>query len=127
MSTLHAHYPIQEVSVFFNGSEFSKQKQYASQKSLQFGISMIKSDVEMFLNRSNDHSHLSKSWYQDASRRFRYGGGRSKYGGYYATEEEKRFYQGYGGVTDGEEDFSFERYSVEMNLRKTFDGNNANS
>jgi len=72
MSTLQAHYPLEEVSVFFNGSEFSRQKQFSSQRTLAFGLSMIKSEVEVLLNRSNDHSHLSKSWYGDASRRFRY-------------------------------------------------------
>ena len=82
---------------------------------------MIRSDVEMFLNRSNDHSHLTKSWYKDAAQRFRYGGGNEKYGGYYKTEEEKNFFQGHGGVQN-EENFNFDRYSVEMTLRKTFDG-----
>ena len=120
MSTMFTHYPLQEVNVFFNGTEFSRQKLYASQPTLAFGLSMIRSDVEMFLNRSNDNSHLSKSWYLDASNRFRYGGGKQNFGGYYANEQEKQYYQSNGPLN--EDSFRFDRYSIEMSLRKTFDG-----
>jgi hypothetical protein len=110
--------------VFFNGTEFKYQRTYASQRNLAFGISMIRSDVELFLNRSNDHSHLTKSWYQDAAKRFRYGtSSNGKHSGIFHTEEEKQYYQGIGGVGDrSDEIFSFDRFNVEMNIRKTFDG-----
>ncbi len=66
MSTLMANYPIQEVNVFFNGTEYDRQKFFSSQNTLGFGLSMIRSDIEILLNRSNDDSHLSKSWYLDS-------------------------------------------------------------
>ena len=66
MSTLMANYPIQEVNVFFNGTEFDRQKFFSSQNTLGIGLSMIRSDIEILLNRSNDNSHLTKSWYLDS-------------------------------------------------------------
>lgn len=66
MSTLMANYPIQEVNVFFNGTEYDRQKFFSSQNTLGFGLSMIRSDIEILLNRSNDDSHMSKSWYLDS-------------------------------------------------------------
>jgi hypothetical protein len=126
MSTLQAHYPLQEVSVFFNGSEFERQKMFSTQDNLAFGLSMIRTDTEHYLNRSNDDTHLSKSWYKDASFRFRYGGGKSVYGGTYHSNEEKVYYQATSPF-DTEDSFKFERYGIEMNLRRSFDGLHGNA
>lgn len=127
MSTLQAHYPLQEVNVFFNGTEYNRQKFFSTQKTLSFGISMIRSDIETFLNRSNDNSHLSKTWYLDAINRFIYGGGKTNFGGYYPSyngEFEKKYHESAGPFDSNtlNNNFKFERFSIEMSLRKTFDG-----
>lgn len=124
MSTLQAHYPLQEVNVFFNGTEYNRQKFFSGQNTLAFGISMIRSDIETFLNRSNDNSHLSKTWYLDAINRFTYGGGQTKFGGYYPDEFERKYYESAGPFDSNtmSSNFKFDRFSIEMSLRKTFDG-----
>lgn len=127
MSTLISNYPIQEVNVFFNGSEFDRQKLFSSQNTLSFGLSAIRSDIELILNRSNDDSHIKKSWYLDSIKRFRYSG-KPKFGGPYSTEEEKQYFESTGPFNDGlfSDSFKFDRYGIEMNIRKTFDGLNGN-
>lgn len=128
MSTLISNYPIQEVNVFFNGTEYDRQKFYSTQNTLSFGLSMIRSDIELLLNRSNDNSHLSKSWYLDAIARFKYGGGKTVFGGPYATNEEKQFFQSAGPFDNNflSNNFRFDRYAIEMSLRRSFDGLNGN-
>jgi hypothetical protein len=128
MSTLIANYPLQEVSVFFNGTEYNRQKFYSTQNTLSFGVTMIRSDIETLLNRSNDNSHLTKSWYLDAISKFMYGGGKTIYGGYYADEKEKSYYESAGpfdssSMSNG---FKFDRYAVEMSIRRSFDGLSGN-
>jgi len=112
MSILQAHYPLQEVSVFFNGTEFNRQKFFSSQNTLGFGISMIRSDIETFLNRSNDDSHLSKTWYLDAINKFTYGGGKSIHGGYFANEFERKYYQSAGPFDSNNGNNNFKVFSL---------------
>jgi len=127
-STLQTHYPLQEVNVFFNGTEFARQKLSASQNTLAFGVSMIRSDVELLLNRSNDNTHLGKTWYLDAVSRYQYGGGRSVYGGHYRNDFERNYYKDDGLNSDtgssasNNNNFRIERYSIEMSVRRSFDG-----
>jgi hypothetical protein len=131
MSTLQSNYPIQEVNVFFNGSEFKRQKFFSTQNTLGFGVSMIRSDIELLLNRSNDDTHLTKSWYIDAINRFIYGGDRTNFGGPYNFEKneyEKKFYQSAGPFESSlNNQFRFDRYGIEMSLRSSFDGMHPNS
>lgn len=130
MSTLMANYPIQEVNVFFNGSEFDRQKFFSSQNTLAFGLSGIRSDIELILNRTNDNSHLRKTWYLNSIYKYMYGGGSGKtiFGGPYFNDEEKNFFKSAGPLDDGlfGSGFKIERYGIEMNMRKNFDGMNGN-
>lgn len=127
MSTLLSNYHVQEVNVFFNGSEFERQKFFSSQNTLSFGLSAIRSDIELILNRSTDDSHIKKSWYLDSIMRFRFSG-KTKFAGPYKTEEEKRYFESAGPFNDGlfGQTFKFDRFGIEMNIRKTFDGLNGN-
>lgn len=123
MSTLNAHYPLLEVNVFFNGSEYARQKLYATQNTLAFGLSMIRTDSEMWLNRSNDDSHLTKSWYQDAINRFTYAGkGTFSGAGAFQPNNERNFYLNPDSFDLNSMSYRIDRYTVEMNLRRTFDG-----
>jgi hypothetical protein len=124
ISTLQSNHPIQEVNVFFNATEFKRQKFYSSQDTLGFGLSMIRSDVELILNKSNDHSHLNKTWYLDAIKRFMYGGGRTVFGGPYANMDEKHYYEQAGpfDINSLQSQFRIDRYGIEMSLRSSFDG-----
>jgi hypothetical protein len=124
MSTLIANYPLQEVNVFFNGTEFTRQKFFAAQNILSIGLSAIRSDVELFLNRSNDNSHLTKTWYLDAANRFQYGGGNTIFGGYYENDIERNYYQSAGPYDSATlvPNFKFDRFAIEMSLRKSLDG-----
>ncbi len=124
MSTLLSNYPIQEVNVFFNGTEFKRQKFFAMQNNLGFGLSAIRSDIEIILNRTNDDSHLSKSWYQNAFNRYQYGGGKTVHAGYYENDFERKFYESAGpyDVNSLSSNYRFDRYGIEMSLRKSFDG-----
>ncbi|RNA19961.1 G-coupled receptor -like protein, partial [Brachionus plicatilis] len=127
MSTLISNYPIQEVNVFFNGSEFEIQKFFSIQNTLSFGLSAIRSDIELILNRSNDDSHIKKTWYMDSIKRFRFSG-KTKFGGPYSTQEEKQYFESAGPFDNGlfGETFKLDRFGIEMNIRKTFDGLNGN-
>lgn len=124
MSTLLAHFPLQEVSVFFNGTEFTRQKFFAGQNVLSIGLTAIRSDIEIFLNRSNDNSHLTKTWYLDAVNRFQYGGEKTVFGGYYQNDIEKAYYQSAGPYDSShlQTNFKYDRFGIEMSLRKSFDG-----
>lgn len=128
MSSLISNYPIQEVHVFFNGTEFDRQKFFSNQNVLSFGLSIIRSDIELIVNRSSDDSHLRKSWYLDSINRFMYGGGKTVYGGPYPNQEEKSFYQSAGPFDNNflNNGFKIERYGIEMNLRRSLDGLNGN-
>lgn len=127
MSTLISNYPIQEVHVFFNGTEFERQKFFSTQNTLNFGLSAIRSDIELILNRTNDNSHLRKSWYLDSIKRFMYSG-KTQYGGPYFTDEERQFYESAGAFESNlfGNSFKFDRYGVEMNIRRAFDGLSGN-
>lgn len=131
MSTLISNYPIQEVNIFFNGTEYERQKFFSSQNTLGFGLTAIRSDIELILNRTNDGSHLKKSWYNYSMDHFMYGGGTGKtvFGGLYKTDEEKNFYKTAGPFANGlfGSTFKIDRYGIEMNLRRSFDGRNGNA
>lgn len=130
MSTLISNYPIQEVNVFFNGTEYERQKFFSSQNTLAFGLQGIRSDIELILNRTNDGSHLTKSWYKYSIDKFMYGGGTGKtvFGGLYMTDQEKNFFKTAGPFDNGlfGSSFRLERYGIEMNLRRSFDGLSGN-
>ncbi|CAF0706838.1 unnamed protein product [Brachionus calyciflorus] len=127
MSTLISNYPIQEVNVFFNGTEYERQKFFSSQNTLSFGLSAIRSDIELILNRTNDNSHLRKSWYLDSIRKFMYSS-ETKYAGPYFNGDEQNFYASSGPFENDlfGDGFKFDRYGIEMNIRKTFDGLSGN-
>jgi len=123
ISTINAHFPMLEAHVFFNGSEYSRQKLFASQKTIGFGLSAIKTDKEVWLNRSNDDSHLTKTWYKDAVSRYIFGGKASPdLGGAFQSDNEKNFYFDTQSFEANSLSYKFERYSIEMSLRKSFDG-----
>ncbi len=128
MSTLLSNYPIQEVNIFFNGTEYDRQKFFATQVNLGIGLSAIRSDIELIMNKTTDNSHLTKTWYLDAINRFLYGGGKSTFGGPYNYDDERKFYQNAGPFDTNafKNSFKFERYGVEMSLRRSFDGLSGN-
>lgn len=130
VSTLLSNYPIQEVNIFFNGTEYERQKFFASQYTLGFGLSAIRSDIEYILNRTNDGTHLHKSWYRYSNDKFMWGGGTGKtvFGGPYKTDEEKSFFKTAGPLDNGlfGHSYRIERYGIEMNMRRTFDGQSGN-
>lgn len=126
ISTILTNYPIQEISVFFNGTEFNRQKTFAIQNTLAFGVSAIKSDIELLLNRSNDDSHISKSWYKDAINRFIYNDNKTAYAGIYNNEIERNYFQSVGAL-DASSKYKIDRYGIEMSLRKSFDGIQGNN
>ena len=124
MSTLQSHYPLQEVSVFFNGSEYSRQKHFATQNTLNFGLSMIKHGDNFYVNRSYDDSHLKKSWYLDAINRFKFANGKIVNNEAFLNEEEKLFFLQNGpfdsAITNSI--FRFDHFTISMNLRSNIDG-----
>lgn len=130
MSALMSNYPLQEVNIFFNGTEYERQKFFSAQNTLSFGISAIRSDIELILNRTNDGSHLRKSWYMYSNDKFMWGSGTGKtvFGGPYTTDEEKNFFKTAGPFDNGlfGSGFRLERYGIEMNMRRTFDGQSGN-
>lgn len=130
ISTLISNYPLQEVNIFFNGTEYERQKFFSSQNTLSFGLSAIRSDIETILNRTNDGSHLRKSWYLYSIDKFMFGGGTGKtvFGGLYHTDQERDFYRGAGPFDNGlfGTSFRLDRFGIEMNMRRTFDGQSGN-
>ncbi len=123
MSTLYANYPLLEANVFFNGTEYSRQKLYSTQNTLAFGLSAIRTDSELMLNRSNDDSHLTKSWYKDAISRYTFAS-KGTFGGAgaFQPENEKNFYSNPSTFDLNSLTYRIDRYSIEMNLRRSFDG-----
>ncbi len=130
MSTLNAHYPLVEANVFFNGTEYARQKLYSSQNTLSFGLSMYRTgggNDEVFLNRSNDNSHLTKSWYKNAIDRYTYAGGKSAQhadagAGAFQNNYEKNFFDTPNTFDLASQTYRIDRYSIEMDLRRNFDG-----
>ena len=128
MAALQSNYPIQEVNIFFNGTEFERQKFFATQVNLGLGLSAIRSDIELILNKTTDHTHLHKTWYKDAIDRFMFGGTKSVFGGLYNYDDERKFYQNAGpfDANSFKNSFKLDRYGVEMSLRRGFDGLSGN-
>lgn len=128
ISTLMANYPLQEVNIFFNGTAYDLQKFYSTQINLGMGFSAIRSDIEFILNKTTDGTHLSKTWYKDASNRFLYGGGKSLFGGPYEYDDERKFYQNAGPFDANafKNSFAFDRFGIEMSLRREFQGLSGN-
>jgi len=123
MSTLYAQYPLLEVNVFFNGTEYNRQKLFATQNTLAFGLTGFKTGSEILLNRSNDDSHLTKSWYKDAISRYTFAAqGTFGGAGAFQPENEKNFYTNPNSFELNSLTYRIDRYSIEMNLRKSFDG-----
>ena len=123
MSTLYAHYPLLEVNVFFNGSEYNRQKLFSTQNTLAFGLSGFKTGSELLLNCSNDDSHLSKPWYQDAVSRYTFASkGTFSGAGAFQPDNEKNFYVNPNTFDLNSLTYRIDRYSIEMNIRNSFDG-----
>ena len=120
-STLHSNYPLIEVSVFFNGSEYSRQKHFASQNTLNFGLNMFKQQEAFIVNRSYDDSHLRKSWYTDAINRFKLSNTQTFNNEFLNVEEKLYGPQFISSVDSMNNGVRFDHYTISMNLRSSFD------